>query len=325
MDVATKQLLSVPALTRSPLGRTSLEVSPLCVGGSPLGSVPHIFGHETTAEDGVATALAALTGPVNFLDTSNSYSDGESERRVGMALRQLGGLPPGRVLATKLDRDLSTGDFSGARMWRSLEESLERLGVSSLQLLYLHDPEHVGFEKAMRPGEAVEALTRMRDEGIVDCIGVAGGPASMLTDFVRTDVFDVVLTHNRFTLVDRSSDALIDEATQRGMGVVNAAVFGGGVLATGPRNPLKYAYREATEGVATAIHKVSAIAEAHRVPLAALAMQFSTRDPRIHSTVVGVSTSQRLLRTVEQYRYPIPDELWDEVRDVAAPRSEWLG
>ncbi len=107
---------------------------------------------------GVATAQRSLEGPFNFLDTSNGYSDGESERRVGAALRAAGGLPPGFVLATKVDPDPQTGDFSGHRVLRSVEESLERLGLDRVQLLHLHYPERISFEECTAPGGALEAL-----------------------------------------------------------------------------------------------------------------------------------------------------------------------
>jgi len=105
----------------------------------------------------VATVRRAFAGPINFLDTSNGYSGGESERRIGAALAEAGGLPDGFVLATKVDRDGATGDFSGDQVRRSARESLERLGLDRIQLLYLHDPEHITYEEAMAPGGPVDA------------------------------------------------------------------------------------------------------------------------------------------------------------------------
>ena len=119
---------------------------------------------EVAAEQGIAVARRALAGPFNFLDTANNYGDGRSERRIGVALRDAGGVPDGFVLATKVDRDAS-GDFSGARVRRSLEESFHRLGISRAQLVYLHDPEHISFADGMAPGGPVEALVALRRRG----------------------------------------------------------------------------------------------------------------------------------------------------------------
>lgn len=312
---------ATPDLPRRPLGRSGLPITPLTIGGGPLGSMPGNFGYDTPAERGIATAVAALTGPVNALDTSNSYNRGESERRVGEALRQVGGLPAGYVLSTKLDRDLDTGEFTGDRMLRSIEESLERLGLDRVPLLHLHDPEHIGFTESMKPGGPVEVLVRLRDEGIAGSIGVAGGPIDMLREFVATDAFDVVLTHNRWTLVDRSAGPLIVDAVARGVGVANAAVFGGGILAAGVAGTTRYAYKEAAPELLAAVREIEALCAASDVPLAAAAVQFSTRDPRIATTVVGVSRPERVAETVGLATVAIPDGLWTDIDAVIARQA----
>src|SRR6266516_7764363 len=113
----------------------------------PAGSMPETFAYEVPEERALATIRAFFAGPFNFLDTAASYGDGESERRIGIVLRELGGLPLGFVLATKADRDLQTGVFTGPQMRRSLR----LLGLERLQLVHLHDPEHISFEEAMQP------------------------------------------------------------------------------------------------------------------------------------------------------------------------------
>src|SRR5947207_1582023 len=140
------------SLTPRPLGSTGLAVTPLCIGGGPLGSMQKTFGYTVPEERALATIRAIFDSPINFIDTAASYGDRESERRIGIVLRELGGLPPGFVLATKADRDLHSGDFSGEQMRRSVERSLRLLGLNQLQLLYLHDPEHTTFEQAMSAG-----------------------------------------------------------------------------------------------------------------------------------------------------------------------------
>ena len=195
------------------LGPTGLAVSPICVGTSPLASMPKLYGYPVSEERAEATVEAVLDGPLNFLDTPNSYGGGNAERRIGAVLRRRGGLPAGVVLATKVDADPATGDFSGERARRSVAESLERLGLDKVQLRYLHDPEfHLSFEQAMAPGGPVEALLALRDEGVLGHIGVAGGPVWLLRQFVATGAFEVVLSHNRYTLLDRSAEPLIADA-----------------------------------------------------------------------------------------------------------------
>lgn len=305
------------------LGATGLTVSPVCLGGGPLGSMPDTFGYEVPFEQAVATIAHTLAGPITFLDTAAAYNDGESERRFGAALAAAGGLPPGVVLSTKVDRDLTTGDFSGAQARRSLERSLTLLGLDRVQLCYLHDAEHVGFEASMAPGGPVEELLAMREEGLVEHVGVAVGPNDLTRRFVETGAFEVMLTHNRFTLVDRGADAVIDAAVARGMGVVNAAVFGGGLLVKGTAAMSRYAYAPAPDAVLQRVAAMEAACARHGVPLGAAALQWSTRDPRISSSIVGATRSAHVDDAVRFATTQIPAALWEELSPLAAPSEYW--
>ena len=305
------------------LGRTGLRVPEICFGGGPLASMPAAFGYEVPEERALETVRRVLRGPVPFLDTAAGYGGGRSERIIGQALAEIGGLPPGFVLSTKVDRDGATGDFSAAQVRRSLEGSLERLGLDRLQLLLLHDPEHISFEAAMAKDGPVAELVRIREEGLAEHIGVAGGPVGLMARYVATGVFEVLLTHNRWTLIDRSADQLIDAAHAAGLAVLNGAPFGGGILAKGADRHGRYAYAEAHPVVADRVRHMAAACARHGVPLAAAALQFSTRDPRIASTIVGVTRPERVAETIRLARWPIPEELWLNLDGLAAPADHW--
>jgi D-threo-aldose 1-dehydrogenase len=310
---------------RRPLGRTGLRVSPVCIGTSPLASMPGLYGYEVASERAEATILATLRGPFNFMDTSNNYGGGSAERRIGRALAVSGGLPPGFVLATKVDADPDTGDFSGERVKRSVAESLERLGLDRVELMYLHDPEyHLTFTEAMAPGGPVRALVELRDQGVLPHLGVAGGPVQLMRDFIATGEFEAVLSHNRFTLVDRSARPLMEDAGQRGVAFINGAPYGGGMLAKGPGIQPKYAYRLAGEEVLSAVNAMQRACEAHGVPLAAAALQFSLREPGVTATVVGVSEPSRIAEITALMSKPIPAELWAELDSLAVTPEFWL-
>ena len=308
------------------LGATGLTVSALCIGTSPLANMPRLYGYEVGEERAVATIDATLDSPaVNFIDTSNGYGvDGAAERRVGTALRNRGGLPAGTVLATKVDPDPRTGEFSGARVRVSLEESMDRLGVDHVQLLHLHDPERISFEEATAAGGPVEALADLKRQGLVSHLGVAGGPVALMQQYLDTGVFEVVLTHNRYTLLDRSAEPLFRAAHDRGIGVLNAAPYGGGMLAKGPAAQAKYAYGERDDGIAAASSAMGAAAERHGVPLAAAALQFSLRADFVDSTVVGVSSPERVRQTLDLAGAPIPEELWAELEALVPDPRLWL-
>src|ERR1044072_9442283 len=128
---------------------------------------------------------------------------------------------------------MASGDFSGEQVRRSAEGSLDRLGLDTVQLMYLHDPGHISLAQGMGPGGPVEALLKLKDDGIAQHIGVAGGPVALMSRYLKTGAFEALITHNRWTLIDRSAGDLIDEAVDLGIGVVNGAPFGGGILAKG--------------------------------------------------------------------------------------------
>lgn len=274
--------------------------------------MPEEFGYEVSEDLARETLLAVLkSGEVNFLDTAASYGDGESERRIGEVLRTLGGLPEGLVLATKADRDLTTGEFTGEQMRRSVERSLRLLGLDRLQLVYLHDPEHESFAHIMAPGGPAESLLDLKEQGIIEHVGVAGGPIELMIRYVETGLFEAVITHNRYTLLDRSADPLLDAATNCGIAALNAAPYGGGMLVIGPDDYNRYAYQEAPQELIEHARAIESTCEKYGVPLAVAALQFSLRDPRITFTIVGVSRPERIQETLKLAVHPIPDELWD--------------
>ena len=268
--------------------------------------------------------LDPAASPITVIDTSNEYAQGLSEQIIGDALRRRGGVPAGITIATKLDRDPETGSYSADRMRRSLAESRERLGLDVVPLLYLHDPERISYEEAFADDGPVRALVAMKEAGDAASIGISGGPAPMLQHYVETGLFDAVITHNRYTLVDRSADELIDVSVGRGVTVVNAAVYGGGALARWPQPVSTYAYRPAHPKVAEAVAAMGSLCERHGVSLAAAALQFSTRDPRIATTVVGAHTAEHVEQFVADSRLDIADSLFAELHSLTPPREVWL-
>ena len=311
--------------SRRPLGRTGLSVSPICVGCAPLGNMPETFNYSVPEQRASETLRAVFESPLNFLDTAASYGDGESERRIGRVLDEIEGLPGGYVLATKADRDLWSGDFSGGQMRRSVERSLELLGLDRLQLVYLHDPEYLNepgrepYEYMKAPGGPVEMLMDLKEEGIIEHVGVAGGPVDLVIGFVETDLFEAVITHNRYTLVNRTAEPLLDVAAERGVAALNAAPYGSGILAKGPDAYARYEYREAPQEMVEQIRDMERACGEFGVPLAAAALQFSLLDPRVVSTIVGMSRPERVEQTLELAAHHVPDELWSTLDSLAFP------
>jgi D-threo-aldose 1-dehydrogenase len=302
------------------LGRTDLKVTSVCFGTSGLGDMPDTYGYSVGETRAKATVRAILESPVDFIDTARIYGMGRSEERIGEAIRERGGLPAGFVISTKLDRDPETNRFDAARARRSLEQSLKALGLERIDLLHLHDPEHAhSFAEATARDGALGELFRIKEEGLASAVGLAAGPVTMMTPLLRDWDFDALISHNRFTLVNRNADAMFDLAQSRGIAVLNAAPYASGVLAKGSSVYPRYAYQDASAEMLDPVRRIEAICARHGVPLGAAALQFSLLDPRITSTICGVTRAERIQETLDWARFPIPEAAWAEL--LAAPFS----
>ncbi len=283
-----------------------VTLTPVTLGASRLGERP----------GGEALADALLASPLGNVDTSNNYADGRSEQLLGDAVRRAGGLPSGKLIFSKADRDPDTGAFDADRLRRSLEESLGRLGVDRLPLYQFHDPFTITVDEALAPGGPVEALIALRDEGVIGAVGIAYGTLTETRAYVESGLFDVVLNHNRYTLVDRSAEELYVRACELGMQVFNAAPFGGGTLANGEST---YGYRGMSAAFAEHVERVRALAREAGVDLAAAALQFSLHSPLVDTTVVGIPSIDRLEALAGLVAGEVPEEFFDAVEELGAP------
>lgn len=302
------------------IGKTGLYLPPLAFGGSALGDMPDTYGYAVGEKRARQTIRAILALPDGFIDTSRNYGMGRSEARIGQVVRELGGWPRGRILSTKLDRDMTTGRFDAARARRSLDESLEALGVEHVHILHLHDPEHgADLTEVTRKGGALDELLRMKEEGLTDAVGIAAGNVEVMLPILRDWNLDRLITHNRYTLVNRNAETLLALAQSKGMFVLNAAPYAGGTLAKGSGIYQRYVYQDASEKVLAPIAKVEAVCARFGVPPGAAALQFSIRDPRIASTICGVTRPERIEETLAWAKLPIPEDAWKEL--LALPFS----
>ncbi|MGH6923886.1 MAG: aldo/keto reductase [Propylenella sp.] len=296
------------------IGKTDLKVSMVGFGTSGLGDMPDTYGYSVSPERARETLRAVFTGPTNFLDTARLYGFGRSEERIGEVIRELGGLPQGFVISTKLDRDIETNRFDAAQARRSLEQSLKALGLDRVQLLHLHDPEHVSsLSDVTARGGSLDELMRMREEGLAEAVGLAAGRVDVMMPILRDWDFDALITHNRFTLVNRNAEKMIDFAVSKGIAVLNAAPYASGVLAKGSKAYPRYAYQPASDEMLDPVRRVEAVCARQGVPVGAAALQFSMRDPRIASTICGVTRPERVSETLKWARFPIAPAVWTEL------------
>lgn len=202
-------------------------------------------------------------------------------------------------------------DFSADGIRRSIEESLGRLGLDRVDIVYLHDPDDHG-EAAFREG--YPALEKLRAEGMVGAIGAGMNQTAMLTRFLRETDVDVVLCAGRFTLLDHSAlDALLPEAAARHRGVVVGGVFNSGLLAD-PRPGASYDYAAAPAPLLDRALRIRDVAEGHGVPLRAAALHYPLLHPAVAGVLVGTRSPDEVRDAAAQIRRPVPDALWDDLR-----------
>lgn len=312
----------------STLGRSGVEVSPLSFGAAALGNLFTAVSDEQAQE-----ALdAAWAGGIRYFDTAPHYGIGLSERRLGAALRDR---PRSEyAVSTKVGRlleptdayaggdDLENGfavpathrrvwDFSADGVRRSLDASLERLGLDRVDAVYLHDPdEHA--EQAFQ--EAYPALEKLRAEGVVGAIGVGMNQTEMLTRFVRETDVDVVLCAGRYTLLDhRALTDLLPAAQERGTSVVIGGAFNSGLLAD-PRPGAMYNYAAAPPELLDRALRLKTIAERHGTTLRAAALAFPAAHPTVPSVLVGARSAHEVQDCVEQFATEVPAAFWQELR-----------
>jgi D-threo-aldose 1-dehydrogenase len=320
---------AVTALSSTSLRRGEVQVTKLSFGAAALGNLFTPVGDQAAR----AAVNAAWHAGIRSFDTAPHYGLGLSERRLGEALRcrpraeYTVSTKVGRILDpvdAPVGDDLEHGfavpathrrrwDFSADGVRRSLEASLERLGLDRVDFVYLHDPDDHA-EQAFT--EAYPALERLRAEGVVGAIGVGMNQAPMLARFVRDTDVDVVLLAGRYTLLDQSGlDELLPEALRQGTSVVVGGVFNSGLLAD-PRRDSTYDYGAVPGEVLDRAVRMEAVCAKHDVPLRAAALQFPFGHPAVAGVLIGPRSAAEVRDSVDLSAAVIPSGLWRELRDV---------
>ena len=276
--------------------------------------MPDTYGYEVSEDRAQKTLNRFFQGPVNMLDTSRNYAMGESEKRIGKAIKENGGWPNGFLLSTKLDRNMDTLVLDKNRVRESLEESLKTLNVDSVDILFLHDPEYAkDITDITKKDGAMDELFKIKNEGLAKAAGVAMGKVDIMFPLLKDWDFDVIINHNRYTLLNREANEMYDYASSKNIAIFNAAPYAGGVLAKGPDNFKKITYQDATEEKLAPAREFEKVCKKHNVELGAAALQFSLRDNRITSTICGVTSVESIEKNLAWANTNIPEEFWNEV------------
>lgn len=326
-------------MKRNSLGRTGVKVTELGFGGAPLGNLYTAIDDET----GYAAVRAAWDGGVRYFDTAPHYGLGLSERRLGAVLREM---PRGEyVVSTKVGRllvdnprpigsDLESGgfavpddltrryDYSRDAVRRSLDASLERLGLDRVDIVYLHDPEN-HMDQAVREG--VPALAELRDEGVIGAIGAGMNFVAPLLRFVTETDVDAVMVAGRWTLADRRGAPLLEACEQRGISVVAAAPYNSGLLSrVHPPDDSYFDYGRAPADVLAFARALARRCEAAGTTLPQAALQFPLQHPAVSTVVVGMRTEQQARGNLGWAAEPLPASTWQALAALDASRPSVL-
>ena len=306
--------------------RTGVEVSRLSLGTAALG------GLYTSVSDAdcTDTVLTAIDNGINFIDTAPHYGKGTSEVRIGKALA-------GRdrstfVIATKIGRLLVPSttdideffmdadntverkfDFSASGVRQSLEGSLERLGLDSVEILFIHDPDANADEAIL---EAYPELDRMRSEGIIKAIGVGMNQCETPTRVIKETDIDMVLIAGRYSLLDQKAlEGLLPVALERNVDIIAAGVFNSGILA----NPVKgatYDYVPASDELLAKAVRIREVLDGHGVSLTSAALQFPLRHPAVKSVLVGCRSAAEVATNIAEFDKTIENKVWEDLVSV---------
>jgi D-threo-aldose 1-dehydrogenase len=329
---------------RVTLGRSGVSVTQLGLGTAEIGGLYR----PVSDDEAVGLVGHAWDAGVRYFDTAPLYGYGNAELRLGLALR--GRQRDGFIVSTKVGRllvardDVPAGavvdrqqrdgvddafytgtpavrpifDFSRDAVTRSLEASLERLGLDRVDIAYIHDPDD-HWEAAIRG--AYPALHALREAGVVGAIGAGMNQAAMLARFAREGDFDAFMLGGRYTLLDQSGLAeLLPLCLEKGISVVAAGIMNSGLLAD-PKPGALFDYVAAPPELVDRARRIRDVCGRHGVGIKAAAIQFPLAHPAVAALVAGVRSIDHFDDYPRLLREPIPDALWAELRseDLIAP------
>ncbi|WP_035761199.1 aldo/keto reductase [Paenarthrobacter nicotinovorans] len=308
-----------------------LSLGRLGFGGAGIGNLYRAI------PDGqaLATVLAAWDAGIRYFDTAPHYGLGLSEQRLGAVLRD----KPREefVISTKVGRVLEPDSGGGQdpegfdvpatsrRMWdfseggirRSIEDSLERLGLDHVDIAYLHDPDVHDLQAGI--SEALPVLEKLRAEGLVKAIGVGINSAEAALECVEAADLDLVMLAGRYTLLEQPDVPLLDRCLERSTGVVSVGAYNSGLLAR-PDVPedAHYNYDQAPPEVLERARALAALCRDFGVELPTAALQFPLRHPAVVNVTAGATSPEQVATNAARMESPVPEELWAALEERRA-------
>jgi L-galactose dehydrogenase len=291
------------------LGATGLRVSVLSYGASPLGGV---FG-DVTQSEGIRTVHAAVDGGINFIDVSPYYGHTKAETVLGKALQSVS--RDQYYLATKVGRyGENEFDFSAARVTRSVDESLSRLGVDYVDIIQCHDIEFVPLDQIIN--EALPALREVVQNGKARFIGITGLPLKVFSEVLGRTELDTILSYCHYALNDTSLETLLPLFEEKNVGIINASPLSMGLLTNKTSLP---EWHPSPPQIREACAEAVQFCQSRGVDIAKLAVQFTVANPAIHTTLVGTAKAENIEKNIAWADEPLDEELLRDVQKILSP------
>jgi aryl-alcohol dehydrogenase-like predicted oxidoreductase len=295
------------------LGNTGLDLSVLSFGASSLGAE----FREIDVPEALRCVNVALDRGMNYIDTAAYYGRGMSEVMLGQVLP---GIPrDSYTLSTKLGRYAPQHfDFSAKRVAESIDISLERMRLETLDIVFCHDIEFVDLDLIVN--ETIPALKKEVDKGKVRFIGVSGYPMKIFTEMLQRADLDVVLTYNHYTLQNDMALQLVEPCKEKGVGLINAAPFSARLL-TDSKLP---EWHKSTAEVRAVCEKAAAYCRDKGTDIAKLALQYSVANDSFASCVSGSANPDRVAQWCDWLEEPMDETLVAEVKEILKPIHNWV-
>jgi len=292
------------------LGRTGVQLTTVGMGCAWMG---RDADGNVDQEAGVETILAALEGGVRFLDTAQGYMNTLSETLVGRALAAF----PQRdrvVVQTKIGHLPNPFPWTAEAVLRQAEESFKRLGLSRIELLYLHDVPVAAMDRVLGPDGALAGARQLQQQGLVGHVGVANNLPENNWPYIRTGEFEIAVVPEAYSLLNQTAVAEIFPTAERlGMGVVVAVPLEKGLLATGATGQVRYPQRHFSPEILAHVARMEEVCKRHGVSLLAAALQFLVRQPVVAASIPGARSVAEARANAAAGGEVIPAALWDDL------------
>jgi L-galactose dehydrogenase len=291
------------------LGKTGLRVSALSLGASPFGGV---FGD--VGFDSCKRCLdTALDLGINLIDCSPYYGLTKAETMLGRTLRGVD--RESYLLATKVGRygaEAPDFDSSAARVKRSVDESLQRLGIQTIDIIQCHDIEFGDINQIVE--ETLPALREVVQAGKARFVGITGLPLKIFREVISRTEVDTILSYCRYSLNDTGLESLLSLLQERQVGIISASPLSMGLLTQRGAPD----WHPAPLPIKEACQRAAEHCRAKGTSIEKLAVQFSVANSAIATTLVGTSKAENIASNVSWLQEPIDEELLREIEAILA-------